>query len=148
MDNLVISRKSWHYRLYETARDFFGVRKPDPGSICGYFWSWVWYVPWFLIFSVGIFATVVVLIGLIPGLLWSWLHNHSHNAEAILFLFAAIAVLVAVIWGVAFGLDKLGDYVSDVKSKPSSEGLSGVAVAVQYAVAAKSKICPRIQYKD
>lgn len=39
MSKLVVSDRSWHYRIYATPARIIGEPAPDPQSLCGYFWT-------------------------------------------------------------------------------------------------------------
>jgi hypothetical protein len=146
MANLVISTKSWHYRLLDTSMSFFSVHNSNPRTLCGYFWSWVWYVPWFIIFGTSFIATIVGLVALIPGLLWSWLHNHSHISAQILAGLACVVLLIVVVTLVAMAFKAAGRRVDDISIKDTNQ-LSAGEVVVKTMVATKRKLCPFITYQ-
>jgi len=146
MDNLVVNRKSWHYRVLRTAKDFFNMHSNDPKTLCAYFWSWAWFVPWFFVFAAGIAATLAGLIALIPGLFWSWLHNGSHTAAQVLALLGGISIFVILVALIRAAFKLAAEKVGRSVHKPPTN-LSAADVVVRGMVATKRKFCPYIDYR-
>lgn len=156
MSELVISKKSWHYRLYNKSRDLvdsdyhrWSADASDPKTLCGYFWSWIFNVGFAGIVVTCLILLAALLVLHLPVLLWSWLVNHNQSAErcfitmmavwSALTLFVVINLIWAAIENRAIRLRAAG--------KKENAPLSGAGVVFQYFSAAKRKVCPFIKYQ-
>lgn len=159
MDKLIVSSKSWHYRLYRFTRSKMDsnyqwyVRRGeghfhDPKTLCAYFWANVGNTLRFILCGVCAVILAVGGIGFLPALLWSAFHNHSISAQTALTILLLLAVLMAVIFVLVTVKEALTAYIERKSYESAQEGLSGVGVVVQITKAAKSKVCPLIEYKD
>lgn len=132
MSKLIVSRKSWHYRLYNFTQNFMrsaGVgmvlnsiaekrlaydRDYKPKNLCRYFWSTVLGVITFPLFVV---LTVLLL----------------------LFILICVAICYPVF--------KLVDWLIDRKRQSSDAPPQSNFVA-EFIKARKAKVCPLIETKD
>jgi choline-glycine betaine transporter len=144
MSKLVVSRKSWHYRLYNFTQNilhmpglvfrwadetsiFFIRKRYTPTDLCRYFWSIV----------LGLLvAPIILLVNITMGLL-------------LLACCIIIAPLALIFLLVVFSVEWLNDRrIARKRDKRDSNRDEKFNPITEYIRARKAKVCPLIEVKD
>ena len=168
MTPLVVSRRSWHYRLYHRWREELGA-PGEPKDLCRYFWSVVISAPTLVCIWAGRLVAAIVApvarvthltrpakwVGRHFAILWlsgvgialgyviivALLHDWAKTLIAIVVTIGAIVTIIIAVAALAVFLDW-----RSAKRRPGST--STVRLAAAFISAKKRRICPLIKIGD
>lgn len=131
---MIISSRSWHYRLWKFGRE---SQWAEPRDLCRYFWH---------IFLIKLLAPGLVvalaIAGLVALILVIW-NNPVATVVVLMFLALAIALIVGIILLIRWRIRENRKR----PPKPEPEEEPEPSVLFEFLKARKQKLCPLIEVK-
>ena len=168
MTPLVVSRRSWHYRLYHRWREELGA-PGEPKDLCRYFWSVVISAPTLVCIWAGrLVAAIVAPVARVTHLTRpaKWVGRHfdilwlSVVASALGYVLVVallrdwenapivIGIAIGVIVGIFIAVAALAVFLDWRSAKRRPGSTSTVRLVAAFVAAKKRRICPLIKIGD
>lgn len=122
-----ISKMSWHYRFMKQVG---GYDFEEPGTLCAYFWMFVFCCLKALVISFMLLSAIIISL----GVLYAAIYKHDPHAKIICFFVLGFVSFIFLL--------ALYDHLR--RRFNTSTGIIGIVFGI--IKAAKNKACPLIEY--